>query len=727
MRLRSDAARSATPARRTAATRVSAAVLAALAPLAAAQPTTADDRAQVERLEEVRITATPLRRREFETAQPVLVLGGDELVRQRATTIAETLAAQPGLSATSFGPIASRPVIRGQGGLRVQVFQDGADVLDAAALSEDHAVTLDPLLAERIEVVRGPAALLFGNAASAGAVNVVTRRIPVEALDQPFSAALEVRGDTAADTRAVGAHAAGRLGDRVQVYADIHDSRSDELRIPGYAWTEAAKEYFEAEGEAYDESRDRLTNSDGSSDGGSLGIAWVGDRQKYGFSVSEYGSEYGLPGLGHGHGHEHEHGHGHGHDARPHGDDDHDDHHDDHGFEPPDVRLDMKQRRYDASAEWLPSSGAVDALRLRIARNDYEHAEIEGDGEVGTLYAQVGDEVRLTADHRVGEGRGVFGLQWRELDFNAEGEEAFLPPSMTRNTGVFAFQEHRVGAVTIEAGARYEKQRIATADPDTMPDYEGNALSGSVGALWGLRPGATLALQLTRTERHPTATELFASGPHLAVQRYEIGDADLDTERGLTADLSLRFDGENGWRGTVGVFHSDYDRYIVAQPTGEIEDELPVVEFVSRDARFTGAEFELGHDALAATGIGALGLRLFGDIVRAEDGAGEPLPQIPPLRLGAETSLTGARLRLGLEAIWHDSQDRIADGERRTAGYTMLNLEASWRQPFGAAGLSVFLRGSNLLDEEARRHTSPLKDYAPLAGRAVSGGLRLTF
>ena len=387
----------------------------------------------------------------------------------------------------------------------------------------------------------------------------------------------------------------------------------------------------------------------------------------------------------------------------------------------------MKQRRYDASAEWLPSSGAVDALRLRIARNDYEHAEIEGDGEVGTLYAQVGDEVRLTADHRVGEGRGVFGLQWRELDFNAEGEEAFLPPSMTRNTGVFAFQEHRVGAVTIEAGARYEKQRITTADPDTMPDYEGNALSGSVGALWGLRPGATLALQLTRTERHPTATELFASGPHLAVQRYEIGDADLDTERGLTADLSLRFDGENGWRGTVGVFHSDYDRYIVAQPTGEIEDELPVVEFVSRDARFTGAEFELGHDALAATGIGALGLRLFGDIVRAEDGAGEPLPQIPPLRLGAEASLTGARLRLGLEAIWHDSQDRIADGERRTAGYTMLNLEASWRQPFGAAGLSVFLRGSNLLDEEARRHTSPLKDYAPLAGRAVSGGLRLEF
>ena len=565
-------------------------------------------------------------------------------------------------------------------------------------------------------MVRGPAALLYGNAASAGAVNVVTRRIPTEPLARPFDAALELRGDSAADTRAVGAHAAAKVGDRVQVYADIHDSRSDELRIPGYAWTEEAKEYFEAEGEPVDESRDRLINSDGGADGGSLGIAWVGERQRYGFSVSEYGSEYGLPGLGHGHGHE------------DHGDDHGDDHHDeDHGSEPPDVRLDMSQRRYDAVAEWSPTSGAVDTLRLRAARNDYEHVEIEGDGAIGTRYAQVGDEVRLTAEHGVGQGRGVFGLQWRELDFDAEGEEAFLPPSATRNTGFFAFQEHRIDAVTLEAGARYEKQHIRTADPDTLPTYEGSALSGSVGALWALRPGATLALQVTRTERHPTATELYASGPHLAVGRYEIGDADLDTERGLTADLALRLSEDAGWRGTLGVFIADYDRYIVAQSTGEIEDELPVIEFESRDARFTGAEFEIGHDALAATGMGALGLRLFGDLVRAEDGAGTPLPQIPPLRLGAEASLTGTRLRLGLEAIWHDSQDRIADGERRTEGYTLLSLEASWRQPVGAAGLSVFLRGSNLLDEEARRHTSPLKDYAPLAGRAISGGLRLEF
>ena len=675
------------------------AALAIAAPaLAAAQTTgttaTTDARTL---LEEVRITATPLRRTVLETAQPVFAIDGDELLRRRSTTIAETLAGEPGITASNFGPIASRPIIRGQGGLRVQVFQDGADVLDAAALSEDHAVTLDPMIAERIEVVRGPAALLFGNSASAGAVNVVTRRLPIEALDRPFAAALELRGDSAADTRAVGAHAAAKVGDRVQVYADFHDSRSDELRIPGYAWTEAAKEYFEAEGEPVDESRDRLTNSDGSADGGSVGIAWVGERQKYGFSISEYGSEYGLPGLG------------------------------EDSSEPPDVRLDMTQRRYDAVAEWSPSSGAVDALRLRAARNDYEHVEIEGNGEIGTRYAQVGDEVRLSADHSVGTGRGVFGMQVRRLEFDAEGEEAFLPPSVTRNTGFFAFQEHRLGAVTLEVGARYEKQHIRTADPDTLPDYQGSTLGGSLGALWALRPGATLALQLTRSERHPTATELYADGPHLAVGRYEIGDADLDTERGLTADLALRFSGDAGWRGSVGVFVGDYDRYIVAQPTGEIDDELPVIEYESRDARFTGAEFEIGHDALATTGIGALGLRLFGDLVRAEDGAGTPLPQIPPLRLGTEASLTGTRLRLGLEAIWHDSQDRIADGERRTEGYTLLNLEASWRQPVGAAGLSVFLRGSNLLDEEARRHVSPLKDYAPLAGRAISGGLRLEF
>ena len=685
--------------------------LAALSALAVAEP-----KPPVERLEEVKITATPLRRGEFETAQPVLVLAGDELLRRRTTNLADTLAASPGLSATSFGPIASRPVIRGQGGLRVQVFQDGADVLDAAALSEDHAVTLDPLLAERIEVVRGPAALLFGNAASAGAVNVVTRRIPTEPLAKAFTAAAELRGDSAADTRAVGAQAAARIGERLQVYADLHDSRSDELRIPGYAWSAAAREHAAEEGEQADLSRDRLVNSDGSADGGSLGIAWTGERQRYGFSVSEYGSEYGLPGLAHG-----------GHHDEEHADDGH------HDDEQPDVRLDLSQRRYDAVAEWSPSSGAVDALRLRAARNDYGHVEIEGDGEVGTRYSQVGDEFRLAADHRAGSGRGTFGLQLRELDFDAQGAEAFLPPSVTRNTGVFAFQEHRVGAVTLEAGLRHERQRIRTADPDTMPDYEGSTLGGSLGALWSPRPGATLALQLTRSERHPTATELYADGPHLAVSRYEIGDADLGTERGLTADLALQLGGGGddgdvgGWRGSFGVFVGDYDRYIVAQPTGATEDGLPVVEFQAKEARFTGAEFEVGHDRLVETGLGALGLRLFGDLVRARDGAGEPLPQIPPLRLGAEAALTGARLRLGLEAIWHDRQARVADGESTTAGFTLLGVEASWRQPTGVGELSVFLRGSNLLDEEARRHTSPLKDYAPLAGRAVSGGLRLEF
>jgi iron complex outermembrane receptor protein len=534
----------------------------------------------------------------------------------------------------------------------------------------------------------------------------------------------------------VSAQATGRLGEHLQVHADLHDSRSDELRIPGYAWSQSARDYAEEEGEEADLSRDRLVNSDGSADGGSLGIAWIGERQRYGFSVSEYGSEYGLPGLGHGHGHDDHHDEDH-HDEEHHDEEHHDEeHHDEeHHSEAPDVRLDMSQRRYDAVAEWSPSSGAVDALRLRAARNDYEHVEIEGDGEVGTRYAQTGDEIRLSADHSVGAGRGVFGLQVREIDFDAEGEEAFLPPSVTRNTGFFAFQEHRFGDVTLEAGGRYEKQRIRTADPDTMPDYEGSALSGSLGALWALRPDTTLALQLARTERHPTATELYASGPHLAVRRYEIGDADLGTERGLTADLSLRFGAEArrgggddaGWYGTVGVFVGDYDRYIVAQPTGETEDGLPVVEFGSRKARFTGGEFEFGNAALLQTGAGALGLRLFGDLVRARDGAGEPLPQIPPLRLGAEASFTVSGLRLGAEAIWHDRQDRTAPEEWATDGFTLVNLEASWRRPIGQAGLFVFLRGSNLLDEEARRHASPLKDYAPLAGRAVSGGLRLEF
>ncbi|MEY3137759.1 MAG: hypothetical protein RL580_1491 [Pseudomonadota bacterium] len=657
----------------------------------------AEPQAKAEDLQEVVITATPLRKPALLTAQPVFSFAGESLVRQRSVSLGDTLAMQPGLSASSFGPIASRPIIRGQGGLRVQTYQDGGDTLEAAALSDDHAVTLDPLLAERIEVVRGPAALMFGNAAAAGAINVVTPRIPLERLEQTLRGALEMRAGTAAEERSVGGHFAVRLGEHLQFHADAHRQRSEDLHIPGFAWSSDARADAVAAGEPVDLSRGRLVNSAGEADGGGAGLAWVGERHAFGLSSSRYDSEYGLPGLG------------------------------EEAGEPPDIRLSMSQRRDDFSGEWQPSSGGIRVLRLRASRNDYEHLELEPSGDIGTRYAQLGTELRLTAEHGDALGaangsRGAWGMQVRKLDFDAEGEEAFLPPSVTRNSGLFLFQEREFGALTLEAGARYEYQSVL--------DYSADSLSGSLGAVWAAREGLNFSLQLASTERHPTATELYADGPHLAVQRYEIGDDSLGTETGRSVDLGLRWSTSEAYA-SLNLFLTDYNRYIYAKPSAipeELDTEgLPLIRYVAGDARFTGVEVEWSRPQWLQTGVGALGLRVFGDLVRAEDAAGEPLPFIPPHRLGAELSLDSRRVRIGLEAIWHDDQTRVADDERRTAGYTMVNVDLSLRPTFAGREVLLFVRGSNLLDEEARRHTSALKDYAPLAGRAVSAGVRWTF
>ncbi len=630
-------------------------------------------------LEEVVITATPLRKNAFETAQPVSVLSGDALVTRRESSLGETLADQPGVSASAFGPIASRPIIRGQGGLRVQTYQDGADTLDVAALSDDHAVGLEPMLADRIEIVRGPAALLFGSAAAAGAVNVITPRLTLSRFESPLAGEVQVRGDTAANERGVAARVGGLAGDQLQFSADWHHFRADELRIPD----------------------GRLTNSNGETRGASGGFGWIGDRTSFAISLSDLRNDYGLPGDGHAH----------------EGDDEQetDEHHGD-------VRLALEQRRLDFVGEQR-IDGPFDTLRLRGARNDYAHVEIEGDS-IGTTYAQDGRELRLSANR---DESYTIGLQWRELDFDAEGGEAFLPASRTRHLGAYGFGEIRLGVVTVEAGVRLEQQEIAVAQNFDRGEYRDQALSGSLGARWRVRGPWEATLHVTSTGRHPTATELYAFGPHLAVQRFEIGDESLDIERGTTADLGLQYRTESGWSGQIGMFAAEYDQFIAAIPTGTIEDDLRVVRFTGIDARFEGLEFDWRHGSLIDTASGTLGVRLFGDYVRARDSSGNPLPQIPPKRLGLEFEYRSGPLRLGFETIVHDAQNDLAQGETRTAGFTEVNAEATYRLRLGTTDMLWFARGVNLLNEEMRRHASPLKDVAPLAARHLAFGLQLKF
>jgi iron complex outermembrane receptor protein len=278
-----------------------------------------------------------------------------------------------------------------------------------------------------------------------------------------------------------------------------------------------------------------------------------------------------------------------------------------------------------------------------------------------------------------------------------------------------------------------ESQEITSDAVETEYDSTRGSFAG--GLVWKFAEGWSTALNTTSTRRHPTATELFADGPHLAVQRFEIGDATLRPEKALTLDLSLRHRSEN-WAMSLTAFRSDYDDYIHTELTGDIEDDLPVAFYRQRDAKFSGFELELDLPSLSL-GNGALTTRLVADSVRASFEDGDDLPQIPPWRAGMELRYTRQSWSAGVAAHRFADQDRVAANELPTDGYTMLGADATWRIALGGAGgaagagdareLLMYLRADNLLDEDARRHTSPLKEFAPLPGRTVGAGVRLEF
>jgi iron complex outermembrane receptor protein len=644
-------------------------------------------------LDEIVVTATALHESALEVAQPTAVLSGEELLRSRGTSVGETLAAVAGVSATYFGPQASRPVIRGQSGERVQVTEDGADSLDVAALSADHAVTIDPLLAERVEVLRGPATLLYGNGAAGGLVNVLVQRVPEQSFEG-LEGAAEIRGDSALGERA----AALRLDGGVEgwsMHGDAYARDTDDVEVARYALSRRSRESGEFSEEEIDASRGRLANSASRLRGGALGVSRVGEAGFAGFAVSRFDTRYGIPGPEAG------------------------------------VSIDLQQTRFDFNSDWHDPVPGVGSAHLRASFNRYEHAELEPDGEVGTQFDQDGLSLRLAVDTESPSGwRGSFGLQYRDVDFDAVGEEAFVPASVTRNFGVFGYEERAFGPVTVELGARLERQEITSEVVDS--DYDSSRGSFAGGLVWKFAEGWSSALNATSTRRHPTATELFADGPHLAVQRFEIGDAGLRPEKAMTLDLSLRHRSER-WSMSLTGFRSDYDDYIHVELTGEIEDDLPVALYRQRDAEFSGFELEVELPGVNIGG-GALNTRLVADAVRASFANGDDLPQIPPWRTGVELRYAFASWSAGISAHRFAKQDRVAENELPTDGYTMLGADATWRIALRSAGgareereFLMYLRADNLLDEDARRHTSSLKEFAPLPGRTLGAGVRLQF
>lgn len=658
--------------------------------------------------DEIIVEGAALDRTVEQLAQPTDVLTGDQLVRQQSASIGETLSGQLGVSSSYFGPVASRPVIRGQFGERVLVLSNSLDSLDASALSEDHAASVNSLLIERVEIVRGPATLLYGSGAAGGLVNVIDDRIIEKPLQKPFSGAASVGTDSATGRESIaGKFAAGN--ESFAFHLDLFRTETDDIEIPGFAESALLRALEEAEGgeeeEGEEEAFGLVENTSSKTDGGAAGFSYTGDRGYVGVSFSRYDSLYGIPGH-------HEHAEE-GMDA---------------GAEEEEeeiIRIDMEQDRIDLKGEyWLDDERS---LRFSFADNDYQHVELEGD-EIGTFFDTQGQDARIEFRHgKFGPLEGAIGVQLRKVDFNAIGEEAFVPPSETTQTSFFIFEEWAANsALTLQGSTRLEHQEISSPN---QQDYGAAAFGASLGAIWSLNDDQSLAANLSFTERHPNSTELFADGPHLAVERFERGSITLNNGE-LDKEVSTNLDVT--WRGVVAgfewaitAFENDIHDYILLSPTNLEEDGLQVFEFGQTDARLRGVEAEARIEIFDSA-IGHLHSRIFADWVRGEDKVtGFDLPRLPPLRYGAALHYVHDRIEAAVEVRFHDDQDRVAPNELPTESYTLLGAEFSYS--FEEPNVLLFVRGSNLTDEDARQHTSPLKDIAPLPGRSVQLGVRYDF
>ncbi|HEU5285161.1 MAG TPA: TonB-dependent receptor, partial [Sphingomicrobium sp.] len=531
--------------------------------------------------------------RELDLLAGKSVLEGEQLQRDVRTQIGESLTKLPGVSATSFSPGASRPVLRGFQGERIRVLTDGIGSIDVSNTSADHAVTIDPLTAERIEVLRGPAVLLFGGQAIGGAVNVIDRRIPHVVPEEGYHIDAIGGLGSAADERSAGAAVDVALGaSGLVLHVDGTLRKTDDLRAGGYVLSPqlraeqfaiAEEELEEGHVEESEEAlelaglRGEIPNSATEQKSGGIGLALIRDRFSIGGSISLFDSKYGVPsrpGAEHHHGEEGEEG-------------EEESEEEEHGDAP--VSIDLRQWRGDLRAEYELEQGFLDRVRLRIGAADYEHTEFEGD-EVGTVFKSEGLEGRLEFVQRDRDGwRGASGAQYFRRDFSAVGAEAFLPPNKTSQLGLFTLQEFAIGKVGVEASARYEHSGVNSDDLGIERNF--NALSAALGASYELASQVKTGFNLSRTERAPSAEELASNGPHIATQAFEVGDPDLKKERSLGAEAYFRVDRSNVEL-SLTAFANWFDDFIFEAATGEEQDELPVFQYFQRDATYYGFEAE---------------------------------------------------------------------------------------------------------------------------------------
>ena len=706
-------------------------------------------------IETIDVKASPFHASATESSLPVNVLAGDKLKMRQAATLGDTLKNEVGVHSNFYGGVASSPIIRGLDGPRVLITQNGLDAGDASRVGPDHSVASEASTATQIEVLRGPATLFYGSGAIGGVVNVVDERVPTD--NNTRAEWMLQRESVNNEKLAAGSIVTG--ADNIAVYADAFWRDNNDYSINGFA---------EAEPEA-DALKGKVANTAATAKGFTLGGSYLLNNGYVGLSYGRLDREYSIPGHAHG-----------GHDEHA---DEHEEEHEQHGAEEA-VFADLTQHRVQLLSELNFSSGVIRAVNSRFAYTDYEHAEIEA-GVVGTTFSNQSTEARIEILHRpYQEWRGGLSLHYKHSDFDAIGEEAFTPPSETEKLALAWVEERHFGHWLVQLGARIERVTIDASDV-LLPDIgahgdatdehdhehehgEGSDFirvfdvrqkftpySVSAGAVWDFSEGYNLGLSLSRSQRAPSASELLSFGPHIGTASYEVGalfmlddnefvlnTQPIELETANNLDITLRkFSGNTGF--VLNAFYNRVDNYYYQQNTGlyagdghdhgdehsngdegadEHAGELPVYLFTAADVTLHGFEAQYVwqiNDPFKLT--------LQGDYIRARLNGGGDLPRTPPLRFAAELAYEQDAVSADLRASRYMKQDRTAEPETATDGYTLLDASVSYRFDVGSSQLTAYLKGQNLTDELVRVHTSFLKDIAPLPGRSVALGVRGSF
>lgn len=701
-------------------------------------------------MENIDVFATPLHSSSIESALPINVLSSDELRLKQASTLGETLKGELGVHSSYFGPVSSSPIIRGLDGPRVKITQNGLDVGDASRVGPDHVVSTDSSTATQIEVLRGPATLFYGSGAIGGVVNVVDSRIPTNTDNQVDY--LVKHNDVSDENEAsINVNTGTEINNDAAVafHFDAFYRESNDYKIPSSSDNHEEDEHDGDEHE--EEGVNTLENSSSRAKGYTVGASYIVDNGYVGFSYGYLDRKYGLPG------HEH-------HDEHEEDTDEHDSDeliHEEHEEE---VYSQLKQDRFQVLSDLTFDTDWLQRLTSKFAYTDYTHQEIE-EGEIGTTFKNKMFETRFDLYHKpLNDWKGALTLHYKKSDFEAIGEEAFTPPSATTMLAMAWLEEKHFNDFLVQVGARAEHIKLEAESIDThenenlgegLNEKSFSPLSTSLGIVWNYTQGYNLGLSFGYSQRAPSAGEVFSNGPHLGTSTFELGaqyqvnsntghvefsEQKVDLETSLSADFTFRkFEGDLGI--VVSAFYNRIDDYYYQRNTGltseifeedhheeEMHDEhseeefLPIYAFEQSDVDLYGIESEFIYQVSSN-----FTAKVFGDYIRAKLTQGDNLPRIPPLRIGTEFNYTGEKFSASLTAQRYFSQNKVANNETSTAGYTMVDANVNYYIDNIGDDFVVFLKVDNITDVDARVHSSFLKDIAPLPARSVSLGVRGSF